>query len=87
MAQRTSKKNMQMKVSGYKTPIDGLVIGGHWAEFGGGVPIAVKAAANATAIILKKDSPKHFKELCAVLDTDGVQDEPVYAPPPKPRTV
>jgi prolycopene isomerase len=47
MAQRTSKKNMQMKVSGYKTPIDGLILGGHWAEYGGGVPIAVKAAANA----------------------------------------
>jgi prolycopene isomerase len=85
MAQRTSKKNMQMKVSGYKTPIDRLIIGGHWAEYGGGVPIAVKAAANATAIILKKESPARFRELCSVLDTDGIQDEPVYAPPPPAR--
>ena len=57
-----------MKVSGYHTPIDRLLIGGHWAEFGGGVPIAVKAAANAAAIVLKRESPAKFKELCAVLD-------------------
>jgi prolycopene isomerase len=60
---------MQMKVSGYKTPIDRLILGGHWAEYGGGVPIAVKAAANASAIILKRDNPAKFKDLCHVLDS------------------
>lgn len=71
MAQRTSKKNMQMKVSGYKTPVDRLILGGHWAEFGGGVPIAVKAAANAAAIVLKRDKPEKFKDLCRVLDAQA----------------
>lgn len=70
MAQRTSKKNMQMKVSGYKTPVDRLIIGGHWAEYGGGVPVTVKAGANAAAIILKRESPAKFKELCGVLDNN-----------------
>ena len=57
-----------LKVAGYRTPVDGLLIGGHWAEYGGGVPMAVKAASNAAAIVLKKDKPQAFKQLCAVLD-------------------
>ncbi len=68
MAQRTTKANMKAKVSGYRTPVDGLLIGGHWAEFGGGVPMAVKAASNAAAIVLKRECPAQFKRLCQVLD-------------------
>jgi len=68
MAQRTSKANMKAKVAGYRTPVDGLLIGGHWAEYGGGVPMAVKAASNAAAIVLKQDKPQAFKHLCQVLD-------------------
>ncbi len=68
MAQRTSKANMKAKVAGYRTPVEGLLIGGHWAEYGGGVPMAVKAAANAAAIVLKKDKPQQFQKLCQVLD-------------------
>lgn len=68
MAQRTTKANMKAKVAGYRTAVDGLLIGGHWAEYGGGVPMAVKAASNAAAIILKREKPQDFKRLCAVLD-------------------
>src|SRR5581483_4660796 len=68
MGQLTSKKNMKLKVAGYRTPIDNLLVGGHWAEYGGGVPMAVKAAANATAIILEREKPVEFKALCGVLD-------------------
>jgi prolycopene isomerase len=68
MGQRTNKRNMQLKVAGYRTPVDRLLVGGHWAEYGGGVPIAVKAAANASAIILEREKPERFKSLCEVLD-------------------
>jgi prolycopene isomerase len=68
MAQRTSKANMKAKVAGYRTPVEGLLIGGQWAEYGGGVPMAVKAASNAAAIVLKQEKPQAFKQLCQVLD-------------------
>lgn len=63
MGTRPGKKNMQSKIAHYRTPIKNLIIGGQWAELGGGVPIAVKTAFNASLIILKKwDKPK-FKKL------------------------
>lgn len=63
MGTRPGKKNMQSKIAHYRTPIKNLIIGGQWAELGGGVPIAVKTAFNASLIILKKwDKPK-FKRL------------------------
>jgi prolycopene isomerase len=40
-----------------------LIIGSHWSELGGGVPIAVKAAYNASMIILKEVNPSKYKEL------------------------
>ncbi|MBK7860698.1 MAG: NAD(P)/FAD-dependent oxidoreductase [Archangiaceae bacterium] len=68
MAQRTTKANMKAKVAGYRTPVDRLLVGGQWAEYGGGVPMAVKAAANAAAIVLKQEKPQAFRQLCQVLD-------------------
>jgi phytoene dehydrogenase-like protein len=63
MGTRPGKKNMQSKIAHYRTPVKNLIIGGQWAELGGGVPIAVKTAFNASLIILKKwDKPK-FKRL------------------------
>jgi prolycopene isomerase len=43
--------------------VNNLIIGSHWSELGGGVPIAVKAGYNASAIILKETNRKAFKEL------------------------
>jgi prolycopene isomerase len=59
---------MKNKVSHYRTPVKNLILGGHWAELGGGVPIAAKAGANASLLILKKENRKAFKDLAAYMD-------------------
>jgi len=63
MGTRPGKKNMQLKVAHYKSPVKNLIIGSHWSELGGGVPIAVKAAYNASMIVLKEVNPSKYKEL------------------------
>ncbi len=62
MGQKPGKKNAMLGVARYKTPLKGLYISGHWAELGGGVPIAVKAAFNAVLMILKEKKHKTFSE-------------------------
>jgi phytoene dehydrogenase-like protein len=54
MGARPGKENMQAKVAHYMTPVKHLTLGGHWAELGGGVPVAVKAASNASLILLNR---------------------------------
>jgi hypothetical protein len=44
------------------------LLGGHWAELGGGVPIAAKAGANAALLIFKKEHNNAFKVLSAYMD-------------------
>jgi phytoene dehydrogenase-like protein len=63
MGTRPGKKNMQSKVAHYQTPISNLIIGGQWAELGGGVPIAVKTGFNSALIVLKKWNKPQFKKL------------------------
>jgi prolycopene isomerase len=63
MGARPGRQNMKNKISHYRTPVKNLFIGGHWAELGGGVPIAAKAGANASLMILKKERPRTFKLL------------------------
>ncbi len=70
MGTRPGKVNMQSKVAHYKTPIKNITIGGHWAELGGGVPIAVKAAYNASLIVLKELNNKEFNNLVQVMKQD-----------------
>lgn len=60
MGAKPGKENMQAKVAHYKTPVKNLILSGHWAELGGGVPIAVKSGFNAALIILKDEKPKLF---------------------------
>jgi len=67
MGTRPGKINMQNKVAHYKTHYDNVIIGGHWAELGGGVPIATKAAFNASLIVLKELNQKAFNELVNVM--------------------
>jgi hypothetical protein len=45
------------------------LLGGHWAELGGGVPIAAKAGANAALLIFKKENKKAFDILAAYMDS------------------
>lgn len=68
MGQKPGRANMQNKVAQYHTPLKNLYLGGHWAELGGGVPIAIKAAANATLLVLKTAKPDTYKVLRAYMD-------------------
>ncbi len=63
MGTRPGKINMQLKVAHYRTPVKNVLIGGHCAELGGGVPIAVKAAYNAAMIVLKDQKPAGYRAL------------------------
>jgi len=63
MGTRPGKINMQLKVAHYLTPVKNVIIGGHWAELGGGVPIAVKAAYNASMIVLKDQNPVAYDDM------------------------
>lgn len=68
MGAKPGRANMQNKIAHYQTPVKNLLLGGHWAELGGGVPIAVKAGANATLLILKKENKAAFKLLADYMD-------------------
>jgi prolycopene isomerase len=77
MGQKPGKENMQAKVVGYKTPIKNLYIGGHWADLGGGVPIAVKSALNASLIVLKKENKAAFRLMSRYID-GKLQENSIY---------
>lgn len=68
MGAKPGRENMQKKVAHYRTPIKNLILGGHWAELGGGVPIAVKAGTNAALLIFKKEKKQAFEMLSAYMD-------------------
>jgi prolycopene isomerase len=68
MGAKPGRANMQNSVARYHTPVKGLLLGGHWAELGGGVPIAVKAGANAALLVLQRKNPSLAKALAAYMD-------------------
>jgi prolycopene isomerase len=68
MGGRPGRRNMKNKIAHYQTPVKNLILGGHWAELGGGVPIAAKAGANASLLILKKENHDAFRCLAAYMD-------------------
>ncbi|MGN7787139.1 phytoene desaturase family protein [Niabella sp. 22666] len=68
MGAKPGKENMKNKVARYRTPISNLLIGGQWAELGGGVPIAVKAGTNAALLVLQKENKKAFRLLADYMD-------------------
>ena len=82
MGAKPGKENMQNKVARYHTPVKNLLLGGHWAELGGGVPIAVKAGTNATLLILRKENNKAFHLMADYLDNkitlDVMQKDPAF---------
>lgn len=69
MGPRPGKKNMQSKVARYKTPFKNVFLGGHWAELGGGVPIATKAAYNASLLVLRDANNAKYKELVQIMES------------------
>jgi prolycopene isomerase len=68
MGARPGKKNYQLDIAHYQTPVQHLLLGGHWAELGGGVPIAVKAGSNAALLVLKKEKPDAFTAFAGYVD-------------------
>ena len=75
MGARPGKLNMQAKIAHHKTAVEGLILGGHWSDLGGGVPIAVKAAANASLIVLKALNKETFSVLARYADGKSSLDE------------
>jgi phytoene dehydrogenase-like protein len=69
MGAKPGRENMQNKIAHYHTPVKNLLLGGHWAELGGGVPIAAKAGANAALLIFKKEDSSAFKVLAGYMDS------------------
>lgn len=61
-------KNFRNRVAHYRTPIKNVLVGGHCAEYGGGVPLATKAGANAALIVLKDIGHPAYAELKALMD-------------------
>ncbi len=68
MGQRPGKINMQNKVASHATEIENLLVGGQWAELGGGIPIATRSAMNTLLIILRKKDKSMFKLLAKYFD-------------------
>ena len=69
MAQKPEPANYRLRVTSTKSPIKNLFISGHWADYGGGVPIAVKSGANCVLPILKRENKAAYKKLCQTLDS------------------
>lgn len=68
MAQKPGKENYQNKVASYITPVKNLYLSGHWADLGGGIPIAIKSSINTTLLVLQKEDKKKFKLLAKYMD-------------------
>lgn len=75
MGARPGKANMQAGIAGHRTPVKNLWLGGHWAELGGGVPIAVKSGMNAALLVMKELKPKAFKVLAKYVDVHITKEE------------
>lgn len=67
MGAMPTTKNILAGVAHYRTPVKNLLVGGHCGEYGGGVPLAVKAATNASLIILKELAPSAYYQLRTIL--------------------
>jgi prolycopene isomerase len=68
MGTRPTDRNIKRRLAHYRTPLPGLLLAGHWAEYGGGVLMAIRAAANASLLILQPDHPEAFRALRQALD-------------------
>ena len=69
MGYRPTRSNMWARLASRTTPVGNVLIGGQWAEIGGGLPAAVRAGANAAAIVLKAELPDAFAALKDVMDS------------------
>ncbi len=75
MGARATRENMRGKVAHYRTPITNLLVSGHWAEYGGGVPVAVRAGANSALMVLRRERRAAFDILADVADYRRAPDD------------
>lgn len=68
MGHRPTRKNIRSGLARIQTPIRRLWLGGQWAEYGGGIPMATKAAVNASLLVLRDMRPDAYSSLLAVVD-------------------
>lgn len=68
MGGRPSHTNMRNRIASYRTPVKRLFLGGHWAEYGGGVPVATRAGANSALLVLKETDRREFRRLADAID-------------------
>lgn len=68
MGATPSDRNIKNKLAGLRTPLQNLFLGGHWAVYGGGMPMAVQAAANASLLVMQRLKNPAFARLCAIMD-------------------
>lgn len=68
MGTRPGKENMQNKVASHFTEVKNLLVGGQWAELGGGIPTTSRSAMNTALIIMRKENKIKFKNLARYFD-------------------
>ncbi|MCB0793142.1 MAG: NAD(P)/FAD-dependent oxidoreductase [Flavobacteriales bacterium] len=68
MGARPGERNFRSGIAHYRTPVRGLFLGGHWAELGGGVPIAVRAGTNSALLALQYKGHRAAKPLARYMD-------------------
>lgn len=68
MGAKPGKANMQAGLAHHTTAVKKLWLSGHWADLGGGVPIAVKSGINASLLVLQDTNPKAFRAMAKYLD-------------------
>ena len=68
MGHKPGKENYKSGVASYSTPVKNLLLSGHWADLGGGIPIAIKSSINTTLMVLKKENKKAFNLFAKYMD-------------------
>jgi phytoene dehydrogenase-like protein len=68
MGAKPTNRNIRNKLAHYRTPVPRLLLAGHWAQYGGGVPIAMQTAVNASLLVLRQDGPEAFRSLRDAVD-------------------
>jgi prolycopene isomerase len=68
MGTRPTGRNIRARISRSKTPVRNLLVAGHWANYGGGLPVAMQTGANAALLILNERRPADGQILKNVMD-------------------
>jgi prolycopene isomerase len=68
MGASPTDKNIKNKLAHNITPVKNLYLAGHWAEYGGGMPVAVKSASNVSLLILKRENRQEFEKIKNAMD-------------------